>query len=155
MSNVAVAKAAKSAVASEAKGETLREAQPKRFHQSEFHYTGQDYEIMHITVGPNWTWDDVMNPVAWSSPSAKIAKNAFGNRDERKPGSTIFVHSPNFFGMLNIDGVIYDHMNNPCGLKLTCIGPATDPETLEQRPVEFRDGKAFVIRSPKASKAAA
>jgi hypothetical protein len=154
MSQVAVApKAAKSAAASEAKTETLREAQPKRFHQGGFFYTGQDYEIMHITAGDDWTWDDVMTPVAWSGPSAKIAKNAFGNKDERKPGSTIFVHSPNFFGMLNIDGVIYDHMNNPCGLKLTCIGPATDLETGEMRPVDLKTRKA--LAAPKAAKAAA
>jgi hypothetical protein len=152
MSQVAVAsKAAKSAPASE-KGETLREAQPKRFHQSGFFYTGQDYEIMHITAGPEWTWDDVMNPLAWSSPSAKVAKSPLGERKE-KLGSTIFVHSPNFFAMLNIDGVIYDHMGNPCGLKLTCIGPATDLETGEMRPVDLKTRKALAV--PKAAKAAA
>jgi hypothetical protein len=152
MSNVVATKAAKSAAASEAKTETLREAQPKRFHQSGFFYTGQDYEIMHITAGDDWTWDDVMNPVAWSSPSAKVAKSPLGERKE-KLGSTIFVHSPNFFAMLNIDGVIYDHMNNPCGLKLTCIGPATDLETGEMRPVDLKTRKA--LGTPKAAKAAA
>ncbi len=152
MSQAAVAtKAAKSTAASGAKVETLREAQPKRFHQSGFFYTGQDYEIMHITAGADWTWDDVMDPLAWASPSAKIAKNAFGNREERKPGSTIFVHAPHFFGILNIDGVVYDTMNNPCGLKLTCIGPASDPETGEQRPVELRNGKAFILKAAKAA----
>lgn len=152
MSQVAVAsKAAKSAAASEAK--TLRESQPKRFHQSGFFYTGQDYEIMHITAGDDWTWDDVMDPLAWSSPSAKIAKGAFGDKEERKPGSTIFVHSPNFFGMLNIDGVIYDHMGNPCGLKLTCLGPATDLETGMVRPVDLKTGKALAV-SKAAAKAA-
>jgi hypothetical protein len=151
MSQVAVAaKAAKSAVASE-KTETLREAQPKRFHQGGFFYTGQDYEIMHITAGAEWTWEEVMNPVAWSSPSAKVAKSALGERKE-KLGSTIFVHSPNFFGMLNIDGVIYDKMGNPCGLNLTCVGPATDLETGEMRPVDLKTRKA--LAPSKAAKAA-
>jgi len=149
MSQVAAPKAAKSATP---KGEALREVQPKRFHASGFFYTGHEYEILHITAAADWTWDDVMNPTAWSSPSAKVARDALGERKE-KLGSTIFVHSPNFFGMLNIDGVVYDNMSNPCGLNLTCIGPATNPETGEMCPVDLKTGKVLV--APKPAKAAA
>jgi hypothetical protein len=151
MSNV-VAKAAKSAVVSEPKGETLRESQPKRFPASDFHPTGQDYEILHVTAGPEWTWEDVMDPIAWSHVCRRVSRDALQYRKE-KLNSTVFVHSQNFFGILNIDGVVYDNMDNPCGLKLTCMGPMQNPETGEACPIDMKTRRALV--PSKAAKAAA
>jgi hypothetical protein len=151
MSNVVAPKAAKSAAAPD-KAEALRDVQPKRFPSSDFHPTGQDYEILHVSAGPDWTWDDVIDPIAWSHVCRKVAKDALQHRKE-KTGTTIYVHGANFFAMLNIDAVIYDQLGNPNGLKVTCIGPATDLETGKLCPVDLKTGRALV--APKSTKAAA
>jgi hypothetical protein len=153
MSQVAVApKAAKSAAASETKGETLREVQPKRFPPSDFYPTGQAYEILHVTAGPDWTWEDVLKPVAWAVVAYRVSKDALGHRNEMLH-STVYVHGPNFFGMLNIDGVYYDQLGNPNGLKVSCIGPMQDLETGEACPIDLKTRRPLV--PSKAAKAAA
>lgn len=153
MSQVAAApKAAKSAAAPEAKGETLREVQIKRFPPSDFHHTGHDYEIMHVTAGSDWTFEDVLNPIAWSSVCRRVARDALNTRRD-KLGSTIFVHAEHFFAMLNIDAVVLDALNNPCGLKVTCIGPMQNLETGEACPIDMKTKRPLV--PSKSAKAAA
>lgn len=153
MSQVAVApKAAKSAPASEVKVESLREVQVKRFPPSDFHHTGQDYEIMHVTAGPDWTFEDVLNPQAWSSVCRRVSRDALNTRRD-KTGSTVFVHADHFFAMLNIDAVVFDALNNPCGLKVTCIGPMQDPETGEACAIDLKTRRPLVaaVKSAKAA----
>lgn len=153
MSQVAAApKAAKSVAASDAKVETLREAQMKRFPPSDLHPTGYDYEILHVTASADWTWDDVMNPVAWAHVCNRVSRDALSQRKE-KTGSTVFVHSPNFFAILNIDSVVYDHMSNPCGINMSCIGPMQDPETGEACAIDLKTRRPLQA-SVKSAKAA-
>lgn len=132
----------------------LRQVQSKRFGPSDMHPIGQDYDILPVTAGADWTFEDVMKPEAWANVARKVARDALNTRRD-KLGSIIHVHSATqaFFAELYINAVVFDNMNNPCGLKVSCIGPSIDIETGEARPIDMKTGKALKA-SAEADKAA-
>jgi hypothetical protein len=108
------------------------------------HPIGQDYDILPVTAGADWTFEDVMKPEAWANVARKVARDALNTRRD-KLGSVIHVHSATqaFFAELYINAVVFDKMNNPCGLKVSCIGPSIDLTTGEARPIDLVTGKAL------------
>lgn len=127
---------------------TYRETQAKRFAPSDFHPTGQDYEILHVTAGADWTFDDVMKPEAWASVARRVARDALSMRRE-KTGSTVFVHSASnaFIAFLNINSVVYDPRGGPCGLNVQVIGPAFDPRTGEACAYDLKAKRPLALKA--------
>lgn len=128
MSDVAVAgKAAKSAAAPVAvakPAQTLREVQPKRFAPSSLQSIGQDFDLLAVRVPADWTFEDVLKPVAWTNVAPMVAKDALNTRRD-KIGSLIFVRSDSgaFKAILSIEGITLDQFGKPNGLKVeTWIG---------------------------------
>jgi hypothetical protein len=149
MSDVAAAsKAAKSTAAPAAPAkpvQTLREAQPKKFPPSALQVIGHDYDTLTITAPADWTFEDAMRPVAWANVCRLVARAELSGQ-RNKIGSIIELRnvSHTFFARLYIKEVMFDHLKNPCGLKLICVGPSFDPKTGEARPINLATGKAWV-----------
>lgn len=122
MSDVAAAaKAAKSAApAAPAKPvQTLREVQPKRFAPSSLQSLGQDFDILCVRVPADWTFEDVLKPVAWSNVAPLVAKDALNTRRD-KIGSLIYVRHDGgaFKAILSIEGITLDQFGKANGLKV-------------------------------------
>jgi hypothetical protein len=123
MSDVAAAaKSAKSSAAPAAQAkpaQTLREVQPKRFAPSSLQSIGQDFDILAVSVPADWTFEDVLKPVAWSNVAPLVAKDALNTRRD-KIGSLIYVRSASgaFKAILSIEGITLDQFGKANGLKV-------------------------------------
>ena len=122
--------------------QTLREAQPKKFPQSKLQALGHDYDRLAVSVPSDWTFADVMKPIAWTHVCAMVAKDALNTRRD-KIGSVIEVHSEKFYADVVIRKVVVDHLGGPCGLDVFCIGPSRDA-TGTAAPVDLTTGRAWV-----------
>jgi hypothetical protein len=159
MSDAAVAtKAAKSVAAPAAPNakptQTLREVKPKSFAPSALQPLGYgDVEVLTVTVPKEWTFADVLKPVAWTSVANRVAKNPLGTTSD-KIGSLILVDTADnsYMGWLRINGVVRDHMGNPCGLDVMCLGPSVDLKSGEPQPINLKTRKAWVDPAPVPAK---
>ena len=147
MSTVAAAAKAKSAVKTEpvieAKPEQkLRQVRPKQFGPSSLQSIGHDYDWLAVMVPGDWSFADVMNPRAWVNVCTMVSRDALNTRRD-KIGSLIYARSPKFLAFLEITGIVLDHLGNPAGLNVECIGPVTDPKTGEARPINRKTRKAW------------
>lgn len=123
----------------------LREVQPKKFAPSSLQPLGYgETEILTVTAPKEWTFADVMNPLAWANVAVRVARNPL-NTTVDKIGSKIFLETEDnsFSAILRIRGIKRDHLNNPCGLDLVCIGPSVDMKTGEARPIDLKTCKAW------------
>jgi hypothetical protein len=126
--------------------ELLRKVQPKQFSPSSLQPLGYgETEILTATAPKEWTFADVMNPVAWANVAARVARNPL-NTTVDKIGSKIFLEteSGSFSAVLRIRGIVRNNLGNPCGLDLICIGPSIDIKTGVARPIDLNTGKAWV-----------
>ena len=147
MSTVATAakpvRVVKSEAAAPAKPEQmLRQVQPRKFSPSTLQSMGHDYDWLAVTVPGDWTFADVMKPIAWSNVCTMVSRDALNTRRD-KIGSLIYARSPKFLAMLEITGVTLDHLGNPNGLNVECIGPSVDIKTGEARPLNRKTRKAW------------
>lgn len=134
---------------------TLRETRPKTFPSSALKPLGYgETEIMTITVPVEWTFEDVMKPIAWSNVVGPIAANQTKTTIDRI-GSLIYLNGPSFIAWLHIDEILRDELKNPCGIKLTCVGPSIDLKTGEPAPMDRKTKRMWVDPpKPQTEKAA-
>lgn len=134
---------------------TLRETRPKTFPTSTLKPLGYgETEIMTVTVPAEWTFEDVMKPIAWSNVVGPIAANQTKTTIDRI-GSLIYLNGPRFIAWLHIDEIERDELKNPCGVKLTCVGPAVDLKTGEPMPMDRKTRRAWIDPTkPQTDKAA-
>jgi hypothetical protein len=106
-------------------------------------------ETMSIVAPADWSFEDVMNPAAWAGVAAPIAQNAIKTTIDRV-GSLIYVDSAanTFFGILRINKIVRDHMTNPCGVELICVGPSVDIKTGKPCPINVSTGLPWVDPKP-------
>lgn len=121
----------------------LREVQVKKFSQNAFMPIGQNHDILTAMVPDDWTFSDVLNPMAWTNVCRIVSKDPSGSRRD-KTGSRIFVESKNFSADLRISGITQDQFGQPNGLIVTCIGPQINPVTGQSCPVNITTGMAWV-----------
>lgn len=129
-----------------AAAEPMRKVQPKKIAPSGLQPLGYgDTEILTVTAPKGWTFAEVMLPVAWANVAARVARNPLNTTVDRI-GSEIRVKTEDrtFSAVLEIVGIARDHLDNPCGLHLVCIGPSIDLKTGEARPIDLKTGKAWV-----------
>ena len=128
--------------------QTLREAQPRKFPPSGLQVIGQDYDVLTITAPAEWSFEDVMKPVAWSNVCGLVAKDALNTRRD-KIGSLIEVRTADhaFYAVLYIGAIVLDHLGKPCGLSVQCIGPSVDPKTGKSCPVDVKTGLPWAGRA--------
>lgn len=144
VATAAKAKSVQSTVTAPAKPEQkLRQVQPRKFSPSTLQSMGHDYDWLAVTVPGDWTFADVMKPVAWSNVCTMVSRDALNTRRD-KIGSLIYARSPKFLALLEITGVVLDHLGNPNGLNVECIGPSIDLRTGEARPLNRKTRKAWV-----------
>ena len=131
------------ASATAAPAKSLREVQPKTFSPSSLQPLGYgSIEILTICVPAGWTFEDVLNPVAWSGVVGQISANAARTQIDRV-GSLIYVTGPDFVSWLHINRIVRDSLNNPCGLEVICMGPAVDVKTGVPCPLNIRTGQPW------------
>lgn len=106
-------------------------------------------EIMTIDVPPEWTFADVLRPLAWSSVVGPIAANAAKTQVDRI-GSLIYVNTLDnrFMAWLRITAIERDELKNPVGVKTQCVGPCLDPKTGRPCPLDLKTGLAWVDPEP-------
>lgn len=111
--------------------QTLREAKPKTLPPSSLKPLGYgETEIMTLTLPPEWTFQDVLNPHAWTIVAGPIAANASKTQPDRV-GSLVYVNTADgsFMAWLRINRILRDHMNGACGVEVACVGPSIDLKT--------------------------
>jgi uncharacterized protein YciI len=122
----------------------LRAAQVKKFAPSTLKTVGfGKFDTLTIEVPADWSYDDVMNPLAWTNVVGIVAKDALNTKPDMI-GSVIEVRTVDhaWFAVLYIQGITYDHLNQANGLKLTCIGPAFDRDG-KACPIDLKTGRAL------------
>ena len=126
----------------------LRDVQPKKFPPSALKPLGYgDTQIMTAVAPPGMTFTEAMQPIAWSTVAAFVARDVLSTRNLKDGvGSLIVLDSEDgtFHALLRIGRVQRDGMNNPCGLDLICIGPSVDLTTGKAAPIDLATGKAWV-----------
>ena len=122
---------------------TLREALPKKFGPSSLYPLGQDYEILAVTVPDDWSFEEVMKPIAWGNVARIVARNPL-SQSRDKVGSLIYASGSQFSAWLRINAVKFDGMGGACGLDVICIGPTVDLKTGKACPVDVKTGLAWV-----------
>lgn len=154
MSDVtAAARPGKAAVA--AKPQTLREAKPKTLPPSSLKPLGYgETEIMTLSVPPEWTFEDVMRPVAWVGVAGPIAANAIRTQPDRV-GSLVYVNTADntFVAWLRIGKIQRDNMGGASGVEVKCVGPSFDVKTGKPCPLDLRTDLPWVD-PPKPAKPA-
>lgn len=125
--------------------QTLRDVKQKTLPPSGLHPLGFGaVEILTVTVAGDWTFEELLKPVAWTSVAPKLARNALNTQPDRI-GSLILVNSDaGFLAWLRINAVIRDHMGGPSGLDVMCIGPSFDLKTGKAAPLDIKTGLAWV-----------
>jgi len=123
-------------------GQTLREAKPKTLPPSSLKPLGYgETEIMTLTVPTEWTFEDVLNPLAWTIVAGPIAANASRTQTDRV-GSLVYVNTADnsFVAWLRIGKILRDNMNGASGVEVLCIGPSVDLKTGRPAPLNLRTG---------------
>ncbi len=138
-----------------AQPQTLRAARLKTFSPNSLKPLGYgETEIMTLQASAEWTFEDVLRPLAWSNVVGPIAANATKTQVDRV-GSLIYLNTPRFVAWLHIDEIQRDELKNPCGIRLTCIGPAVDLKTGSPAPMDRETNRAWVDPpKPQTEKAA-
>lgn len=139
-----------------AKAQSLRETKPKTFAPSSLKPLGYgETEIMTITAPGDWDFTDVMKPIAWTSVANQVAANAIKTQIDRI-GSLIYLNDAKgrFMAWLRISGIVRDHLNNACGVKVMCIGPSIDVKTGKPCPLDLATGLPWVDPAKPEEKAA-
>jgi hypothetical protein len=122
--------------------QTLREAKPKTLPPSSLKPLGYgETEILTLTVPPEWTFEDVLHPVAWTIIAGPIAANASKTQTDRV-GSLVYVNTADgsFIAWLRINRIVRDHMNGASGVEVICIGPSIDLKTGRPAPLNLKTG---------------
>lgn len=125
--------------------QTLRQVKPKTLSPSSLTPLGYGRtEILTVDIPAEWTFADVMKPIAWSSVVGPVAANAAKTQVDRI-GSLIYVNSVDnrFMAWLRIEVIIRDELKNPNGLKVMCVGPSIDPKTGKPCPLDLKTGLAW------------
>jgi hypothetical protein len=120
-----VAKAAAPTEPTPMRAQKLRDVLAKKCLQNSFKSIGYKIDWLEHKADSPVTIADVMAPAYWANVAAMVAKNPLGTQHDRI-GSRIIVDTPDFVADLRINAIVLDAMNNPCGLDLTCVGPAQD-----------------------------
>ena len=124
----------------------LREVKTKIFPPSALKPLGYgETEIMTLTVPSDWTFEDVLRPLAWTGVVGPIAANDTRTQPDRV-GSLVYVNAidNSFMAWLRINRISRDHMGNPCGVETICVGPAVDPKTGRPAPLNLKTGLPWV-----------
>lgn len=97
--------------------QTLREAQSKKFKPSSLQGLGHDFDILAVKVPEDWTFEDVLQPSAWSSVANLVSKDALNTRRD-KVGSLIYARHDGgaFKALLVIEAITHDVFGQPNGL---------------------------------------
>ena len=121
--------------------QTLRQALPRKFKPSNLQEMGQDYSILTVTAPADWSFEDVLAPIAWANVFGLVARDALNTRRD-KIGSLIEVRSEDhaYYAVLYIVQVLKD------GLAVQCIGPSLDPKTGKACPVDVKTGLPWAGR---------
>lgn len=107
----------------------LRAAQVKQFVPSSLQTLGMgDFDVLTQPVPAEWAFADCVNPTAWARVASKVSRDAIGQRTRDYVGSTIKLVHPKFYADLVIRKIVRDHLDNPIGLDVACIGPAQDKD---------------------------
>ena len=112
---------------------------PKKFPPGTCQPVGHDIEFLAVAVPDDWTFGDVMKPIAWVFEAHKFAANPLGNA-RPKIGSIILASSSKFFAMLRVQAITVDAQKSPAGLTLLCIGPSFDPVSGRAAPINAHTG---------------
>lgn len=124
----------------------LREVKPKVLPPSALKPLGYgETEIMTLTVPPEWTFEDVLRPVAWTGVVGPIAANSTRTQPDRV-GSLIYVNTADntFMAWLRVGRILRDGMTNPCGVEAMCVGPSVDLKTGRPAPLNLKTGLPWV-----------
>lgn len=126
----------------------LRAVQIKKFQPSSLKALGYgDTEILTATAPAGMSFAEVMLPVAWNNVSGLVAKDPLNTRNERDGvGCVIILDTADnsFHAWLRVNKVVRDHLNNPCGFDLVCIGPTIDVKTGKACPIDVKTGLPWV-----------
>ncbi len=136
--------------------QTLRATKPRTFAPSSLKPLGYgETEIMTITVPADWTFEDVLKPIAWTSVVGPIAANATKTQVDRI-GSLIYATSAGgkFMAWLRICEIVRDELKQPCGVKVMCIGPSFDVKSGKPCPMDLKTGLAWIDPEKPEEKAA-
>src|SRR3990167_9066731 len=89
--------------------QTLRQALPRKFKPSNLQEMGQDYSILTVTAPADWSFEDVLAPIAWANVFGLVARDALNTRRD-KIGSLIEVRSEDhaYYAVLYIVQVLKD-----------------------------------------------
>lgn len=137
--------------------QTLREAKPKTLPPSSLKPLGYgETEILTLTVPPEWTFEDVLHPQAWTIVAGPIAANASRTQTDRV-GSLVYVNTTDgsFMAWLRINKIVRDHMNGASGVEVLCVGPSIDLKTGRPAPLNLKTGLPWVDPAKPAPAAAA
>ena len=63
-------------------------------------------------------------------------------------GSIIELRGEGYYAELMINAVVLDHLKNPCGLDVVCIGPQRHPETGQAWAVDRKTGMPWLGSNP-------
>ncbi len=123
--------------------QTLRSAQVRKFVPSAMQSLGYgEYDRLTVGCSKDWTFADVMNPIAWANVAALVAEDILKTKKTRI-GSIIEVHHADFYCELWIKDVQLDPVQKqPNGLILTCLGPAQDKNG-KAAPRDLKTGLAW------------
>jgi hypothetical protein len=137
--------------------QTLRDAKPKSLPPSSLKPLGYgETEILTLTVPTEWTFEDVLNPLAWTIIAGPIAANASRTQTDRV-GSLVYVNTADgsFIAWLRINKIVRDHMNGAAGVEVICIGPSIDLKTGRPAPLNLKTGLPWSDPAKPAPAAAA
>ena len=97
--------------------QTLREAQPKKARPSSLHPMGQDFELLAHKVAADVTFDEILQPIYWTSLAHYVAKDVPNGRADRF-GSLIYARSETgaFKAILEVIGVTLDKFGTANGI---------------------------------------